>query len=357
MPWQVNQVLVKQESMHKEVRALEKWFKKVQRPLPWRMTSDPYKIWVSEVMLQQTQVVTVIPYYEKFLEAFPTLHALADAKEETVLRHWSGLGYYSRARNLQKGAQYLVENFAGQFPKTRAEILKVPGIGPYTAGAILSIAFDLKEPLVDGNVVRVFCRFFGIQKPVTEKSVVESLWKYALDWVQASESPRVFNQALMELGATVCTKASPQCTICPIQENCIARQKDLTAVIPMPKVRKQTEDLYWIPMIHQKGNEFFLVQNPKGEWWESMWDFPKQEFESLAAVKKTLSAFKAKSKDLTFLNAQKHTVTHHRIHVYPVLTKSPLKSEIRSGEFFHKSKIKTLPMSSLAKKILNEFTD
>ena len=174
------------------MKALSLWFLKKRRDLPWRKDHDPYRIWVSEIMLQQTQVATVIDYYERFLKRFPTLSSLAESTEQEVLTLWSGLGYYRRAKNLRLGAQYLITK-GGHIPKTRSEILEVPGIGPYTAGAILSIAFDLPEALVDGNVQRVFARYFGIKSPIQTSIAQKLFWEKASEWVKKARSPRGWN--------------------------------------------------------------------------------------------------------------------------------------------------------------------
>ncbi len=341
--------------MKSPVAQLESWFKKVARPLPWRKTQDPYAIWVSEIMLQQTQVHAVIPYYEKFLSVLPTLKALAEAPESQVLHLWSGLGYYSRARNLQKGARYIVQDLKGKFPTTREEILKVPGIGPYTAGAVLSIAFDKKVPLVDGNVMRVFARYYGIQKPIEEKATQLKFWQLAEEWVNASKSPRMLNQALMELGATVCSKASPQCGLCPLQENCVALKKKWTAKLPKRLPRKKPVDLFWIKILYEKDNAILLSQNQKGEWWEALWDFPKEEFKNYAEVESRVEKLTEKygRNALTLLNSHKHTVTHHKLHVYPVILKEKKSEKGQRGTYFPKKDLHTLPLSALAKKIIN----
>jgi len=341
--------------MQAVVTLLEAWFKKTARPLPWRKTHDPYSIWISEIMLQQTQVQTVIPYYEKFLSRFPTLDSLADAPESEVLHLWSGLGYYSRARNLQKGANYIAHELKGYFPRSVEEILKVPGIGPYTAGAVLSIAFNKKVPLVDGNVMRVFARYYGIRKPIEEKKTINLFWKLAQDWVSASKNARVLNQALMELGATICTKANPLCTLCPIQADCIAKEKNWTAALPKRRPRKKPVDLFWIKILYEQNDKILLSQNPKGEWWEALWDFPKQEYKSRKEVSFALEELRTKHgpKTVILLNSQKHTVTHHKLHVYPVVIKKKSNNLLKCGQYFPREKIEKLPLSALAKKIIS----
>jgi A/G-specific adenine glycosylase len=195
--------------------ALLAWFDRNRRELPWRRTRDPYAIWLSEVMLQQTQVATVIPYWERFLARFPTVTALAEAPLDEVLSLWSGLGYYSRARNLHRAANEVVARHGGALPASHAALLALPGFGRYTAGAVASIAFGLPEPLVDGNVARVFSRACAIEGAPGDREREKKLWAEAARWVQG-ERPGELNQALMELGATVCTARSPRCGLCPL---------------------------------------------------------------------------------------------------------------------------------------------
>ncbi len=199
------------------------WFRQFQRDLPWRRTKDPYRIWISEIMLQQTRVAAVIPYYERFLARFPNVRALAEAPQEEVLRLWSGLGYYSRARNLQKAAQQIVAQHSGEFPSEEEAVLALSGIGPYTGAAILSIAFGAKHAVLDGNVARVLARLGAIRGDLRESRRWRSLQKTAQELLDP-KSPGDWNQAMMELGAMVCTPRSPQCLLCPVAKFCRARQ-------------------------------------------------------------------------------------------------------------------------------------
>jgi A/G-specific adenine glycosylase len=215
------------------------WFRKYRRELPWRINKDPYRIWLSEIMLQQTRVAAVIPYYERFLERFPEIRALADAPAEEVLRMWSGLGYYSRARNLQRAAQQIVARHGGQFPRTVDEALSLPGIGSYTAAAILSIAFGAKHAVLDGNVARVLARLDAIQGDLRENGRWRNLQKSA-DKLLDPKSPSDWNEAMMELGAMICTPRAPQCLLCPVVEFCRARHLGLTEVIPEKRKKRGT---------------------------------------------------------------------------------------------------------------------
>jgi len=215
-------------------RRLESWFARHQRPLPWRREYEPYHVWLSEVMLQQTRMEVVLPYFERFLARFPTIAALAAASDDDVTSAWSGLGYYRRARMLRAGAVAVMSRFGGNLPASVDELLTIPGIGRYTAGAIASIAFDAHEPIVDGNVTRVVARLFGDD---------DDPWGHAEALVEASKSPRVLNQALMELGALICTPRNPTCLICPLNKQCVALATGCIDELPRPKEKKATREL------------------------------------------------------------------------------------------------------------------
>lgn len=211
---------------------LLKWYNKVKRDLPWRHTKDPYHIWLSEIMLQQTRVETVKVYYARFLKMFPTVSDLANAPQEQVLKAWEGLGYYSRARNLQKAAQVIMEEHHGCFPDTYEAILALPGIGPYTAGAISSIAFGIPVPAIDGNVYRVSSRFFGVREDVGSPAVQKEI-RHLVQESIPTENPGDYNQALMELGATICSPGMPACDLCPWNEHCDACMEGDAEVLPV----------------------------------------------------------------------------------------------------------------------------
>ena len=204
--------------------ALLRWYRRVRRDMPWRREVSPYRTWISEIMLQQTTVAAVTPKYEAFLKAFPDVRALARAPEDAVLKRWAGLGYYSRARNLRRAAREIVEKHGGQFPSNFDDVLALPGVGRYTAGAILSIAFSQPHPVVDGNVIRVYARLFGLRGRAKDPAFVKEIWARAAPLVPKS-APGDWNQALMELGATVCTPESPSCGACPVAKDCVALKK------------------------------------------------------------------------------------------------------------------------------------
>jgi A/G-specific adenine glycosylase len=256
---------------HLDQSSLISWYHDNHRDLPWRRTKDPYPIWISEVMLQQTTVVAVIPYYERFLKTFPTLKKLAEAPVENVLEMWSGLGYYSRARNLHKAAQALVAN--GGFPQTAAELEKLPGFGPYTSRAVSTFAFKEKVGVLDGNVIRVLSRRYGL--PIQhwlpkEKNQLQIL---ADELAQVVE-PDNFNQAIMELGATVCTPANPSCLLCPWASRCVARQESKIADLPLKKPKVEFQTWVWQPEVMIHKGKVALMQNPELPFLKDQWVFP-----------------------------------------------------------------------------------
>jgi A/G-specific adenine glycosylase len=340
------------------VTALSQWFAREARDLPWRRTRDPYAIWISEVMLQQTQVATVIPYYHRFLERFPTIQALAQAPEPEVLRLWSGLGYYSRARNLRRAARFLEENFRGAFPRDREAMLGIPGIGPYTAGAVLSIAFDLAVPLVDGNVQRVFARFYALRDTVESGAAKAFFWDRAHEWVAAARSPRALNQALMELGATVCIKGAPRCRDCPLATGCEARRLGLEQELPRRNPRRAPVELWWLALVLQNRGRYLLRRNPAGTWWADLWDFPHADLPSARAAAGEAARWAqtyAAPAPPRLLPTQKHTVTHHRLRVVPCVLAIGSRHGLEDwGEirWVRAAEATQVPLSSLARKVL-----
>lgn len=284
------------------------WYKQNKRSLPWRKNRDPYRIWISEVMLQQTTVQAVIPYYEKFLTRFPEVHVLAKAPLEEVLPFWAGLGYYSRARNLHKAAQLFSQT---GFPKNYSALIQFPGLGPYTARAISSLAFDEKVGVLDGNVIRILCRVYGLSIEWWKTKERDTLQIIA-DQIAKQNTSSIINQAMMELGATICTPKNPACNICPWQINCTGFKKNQVLNLPLKKVRKSFEIWYWTPTIFLRKNTIALLENK---------DIPflKKSFLPPGSAKK----MEQKPKKYDFI----HTITHHKIYVKPDL-KTHTNSEI-----------------------------
>jgi len=263
----------------KRVRsALLSWYRANRRDLPWRRTRDPYAIWISEIMLQQTRVETVIPYYERFLERFPDVETLASADADDVLGAWAGLGYYSRARNLQAAAREIADTYHGRMPDDAQRLGALPGIGRYTAGALASIAFDRPEPVVDGNVARVLCRLLGIREDITRPQVQRRLWAEA-SILARGPHPGNLNQALMELGALACTPAEPRCSACPLVTHCDAQRRGDAASLPIrqkkPTVRRIEAAAGWLA----RRGKVLAVRRPPNGLLGGLWELPGGDLE------------------------------------------------------------------------------
>lgn len=259
--------------------ALLAWYRAERRDLPWRRTRDPYAIWVSETMLQQTRVEAVIPYYERFLARFPSVGALASADLDDVLSQWAGLGYYSRARNLKRAAEQIVAEHAGRLPDDDAALQRLPGIGRYTAGALASIAFDRPAPVVDGNVARVLARIGGIREPIETTPVKARLWEEAAR-LAACDAPGDLNQALMELGARVCIPAAPRCDTCPVSKWCDAREAGDAAALPMRMRKREPKQVHAIAVWTERGGKLLAVQRPARGLLGGLWELPGGEIEA-----------------------------------------------------------------------------
>jgi len=300
--------------------ALLEWYSAHARDLPWRRTRDPHAIWLSEIMLQQTRVATVIPYYERFLAKFPTVRHLARARLDTVLKMWEGLGYYSRARNLHRAAKEIVTRLDGEIPRTRDELLTLPGIGRYTAGAIASIAFGAREPLVDGNVTRVLCRVFRIHGNPKDRAIHQRIWSLAEDLLPKKRVGQ-FNQALMELGSEICTPRNPRCEECPLNRLCEANRHHEQDLLPT-RVRKKPLPSHTVAVgvIHRHGRILIDKRLPKGLL-GGLWEFPGGKVrpgEPLEAalrreVKEELDIKIEVGREIVVVN---HTYTHFHVEIH-----------------------------------------
>ena len=301
------QIIVNKDEFRK---SLLSWYRREKRDLPWRKTSNPYHIWVSEVMLQQTRVDTVIPYYQRFLERFPTMEALANAEENDLLKMWEGLGYYSRVRNLQTGVREVISDYGGKVPSNRAEISTLKGVGPYTAGAVLSIAYGVPEHAIDGNVMRVISRLLLIEEDIAIPRTKKIFETVVMDLID-KEDPSSFNQGLMELGATICTP-KPRCLLCPVRDFCLAFQEGRQEELPV-KTKKTTMKI--IPVTA------FAIQNKQGEWLlrkrpakgllASLWEFPMVEYaESQSLEEIALEHFAIELMSVVEILSFKHIFTH-----------------------------------------------
>ena len=255
-------------------RRLQSWYRRNSRDLPWRRTNDPYAIWVSEIMLQQTQVATVIPYYEQFLSRFPTVAGLAAADEQDVLRLWEGLGYYRRARQLHAAAKTIVAEHECAFPRSVEAVHKLPGVGRYTAGAILSLAFDAREPILEANTVRLFSRLLAYRGNPLNAQGQGILWQAAGTILPRRRAGEV-NQALMELGSRICTPREPSCECCPVASLCPTRREGLQSIIPPRKAKPQIEQVREAAVVVRNGKRVLIVRRSAGERWAGLWDFPR----------------------------------------------------------------------------------
>ncbi len=253
------------------------WFKEEQRELPWRKDQDPYKVWVSEIMLQQTRVDTVIPYFNRFIQWFPTINDLANANEDKVLKAWEGLGYYSRVRNLHSAVKEVSEKYNGQVPNTPKEIADLKGVGPYTAGAILSIAYGIPEPAVDGNVMRVLSRILSIWEDIAKPST-RKIFEKAVRELISHEEPSNFNQALMELGALICTPTSPSCLLCPVREHCHAFHEGVETELPI-KSKKNSQRAVELAaaIVKDEHGNILIHKRPETGLLANLWEFPNVE--------------------------------------------------------------------------------
>src|SRR6266849_647742 len=343
------------------------WFRRSQRDLPWRRTKDPYRIWISEIMLQQTRVAAVIPYYERFVERFPDVRALAEAPQEDVLRLWSGLGYYSRARNLQKAAQEIVAKYGGKFPHALEEALALAGIGRYTAAAILSIAFGAKHAVLDGNVARVLARIGAIRGELRESRRWRRLQKTAAEFLDPS-SPGDWNQAVMELGAMVCTPRAPQCLLCPVASFCRARQLGLTESVPAKQKRKKAIEISLAAAVFCDPRGHTLLLTPTGRsaarpaaddvatLVSQLWHFHTQPVHknAVAELRRFLAGLlPAASHPLKLepLAKVRHAVTYRKITVFPFRIAVRKTPRLRGAKSILLQDLSSLPISNLTRKI------
>lgn len=287
--------------------------------LPWKQNPNAYRVWVSEIMLQQTQVATVIPYYERFLKSFPTLKKLAEAPIDDVLTHWAGLGYYARGRNLHKTAQILIKNFGGEFPNSVKELETLPGIGRSTAGAIASFAFGISAPIMDANVKRVFARYFGIRESLKDKKTVGLLWEHAEKAI-SQDRPGDYNQALMDLGAGICSVKNPQCLICPLNKNCVACCTQTQSEIPLKTKENKKEKPTKVSrlLLIQYQDRILLEKRPNYGIWGGLWSVPECSMEENPTLF-CQSIFGINAPSQKSHPTIKHVFTHYTAIFHPVL--------------------------------------
>ena len=344
------------------------WFRQFQRDLPWRRTRDPYRVWLSEIMLQQTRVAAVVPYYQRFLERFPNLRALAAAPEEEVLRLWSGLGYYRRARNLHKAAQQIVVEHGGEFPSRLEDVLALPGVGNYTARAILSIAFEKKHAVLDGNVLRVLARLGAVRGDLR----ASLRWQQLQDCARAyldRKSPGDWNQAMMELGATLCAPKAPQCLLCPVAQFCQARKRGIANLLPEKRKKRATVQIRLAAAVFVDERGRTLLLSPPEErnaerlvdygpaLASNLWHFPTVSFsgDPVAKLRSHLRTLRMQNQDgnlqLAAADQVRHTVTYRSLTVEPFRIFVRNLPRIQGAQRVPLGEITLLPVSNLTRKV------
>jgi A/G-specific adenine glycosylase len=360
----VSQPKIPAADLPKFRRRLLSWFARRKRDLPWRRTRDPYRIWLSEIMLQQTRVAAVIPYYQRFLENFPDVQSLARANTDRVLASWAGLGYYSRARNLQTAAKQIVARHAGQFPREHQAALQLPGIGRYTAAAVLSIVYDAPHAVLDGNVARVLARLTAWRGDLREPARWRKLQAAAQELL-AVNAPGDWNQAMMELGATVCTPQSPRCDDCPVEKWCRARKLGIADQVPAIRKKRATVDITLAAavLVDPQGRTLLVRQrNGDGALFSRMWQFPALEVKGVAP-RTALAQHLREKFELTGDEAVKplatarHTVTFRNIRLESYLVRVAKLPVVRGTRRVALTQIRTLPISNATQKIADAARD
>jgi A/G-specific adenine glycosylase len=297
--------------------------------LPWQRDISAYRVWVSEIMLQQTQVSTVVPYYERFMRRFPDIDALAAAPIDEVLHLWTGLGYYARARNLHRAAQVVRDEYAATFPETLDGVMALPGIGRSTAGAILAISTGARHPILDGNVRRVLARYYAIDGAPDESATIEALWKLAEENTPP-ERVAIYTQAIMDLGATLCTRAKPRCAECPIAAGCQARIQSRQGELPAAKLKRAARKLrHAFMLVARHDREVLLVQRPPTGIWGGLWCLP--EFDDRAAAEIYAARLAESDLDVQTLPDIEHSFTHFDLRITPLIARCRAEGSVRDG--------------------------
>jgi A/G-specific adenine glycosylase len=337
-------------------RRLLAWYADHARDLPWRKSRDPYRVWVSEIMLQQTQVATVRDYFQRFVAAFPDVHSLAKAQEQQVLRLWEGLGYYRRARQLHAAAKKLIAEFGGEFPCDVDALQTLPGIGRYTAGAIASIAFDQRAPILEANTVRLLSRLIAYRDDPLRTAGQRILWQTAADILPREDVAR-FNQALMELGSLVCTPTEPKCDECPLAGVCAALARDLQQKIPRPKTRQRYTEVREAAIIIRRKGRVLMRRCGDGERWAGLWDFPRFELETEGPlfardeiVSKVRQQTSVECTPATLLKTLKHGVTRYRI-TLDCYAAEYVSGRAANSKWIPLESLATLPLSTTGRKV------
>lgn len=338
-----------------DLEALQKWFIQAKRELPWRELNDPYAVWISEVMLQQTQVAVVIPYFLYWMQKFPTIQSLAEAPLDEVIKSWEGLGYYSRARNLHAGAKYVVEHHGGVLPNREEDLKKIKGLGPYTIGAILSFAYHKKISAVDGNVVRVLARYFQIHEDISKQATVKYI-RHLAEQILPDDQSWIINEGLIELGALICQK-KPQCNSCPLSTTCKGYKNGYADELPVKTKGPATTHLFREVAILFCKDEVLIRKGKQGEIMQDLHEFPYFENSSTKAknsFKWVENQFGKGMKRIKDLEEVSHSFTRYQVHLAPAIYQCPNK--FISEEFFwiHKNDLEKLAFSSGHRRILHQ---
>ncbi|MFO6422741.1 A/G-specific adenine glycosylase [Motilimonas sp. KMU-193] len=326
-----------------------------RKTLPWQLAKTPYSVWVSEIMLQQTQVATVIPYFNQFMQSFPDVVALANANQDEVLHHWSGLGYYARARNLHKAAQMIRDNYNGQFPQDFEQVLALPGIGRSTAGAVLSLSLGQYHPILDGNVKRVLARHQAVVGWPGQKAVEQQLWQLS-ERCTPREGVTQFNQAMMDMGATICTRSKPKCEICPIASDCQALAENQPTAYPHSKPKK-TQPIKRARLIMVRdGHKIWLEKRPPAGIWGGLWCFPQAEDDTEQAA--ILARLGVEQCQIQLLDEFRHTFSHYHFDITPVLVDVSLWNprqvmEANDALWYNLAQPQTIGLAAATQKLLD----
>ena len=336
---------------------LKAWFKKEKRDLPWRQTQDPYAIWISEIMLQQTQVSVVVPYFLHWMEKFPTPFHLATAPLDEVIKAWEGLGYYSRARHLHEAAKVLVEQFEGKLPAEEDKLKNIKGLGPYTVGAILSFAFHQKKAALDGNVMRVLTRYFNIEDDIAKPSTVKRLREIAQE-ILPDEEPWIVNEAWIELGATICQRKA-KCPLCPLKSSCMAYREHNVDQLPFKSKKTKIERLYRTVAVIQCEDTYLVKRGEKGAIMSDLYEFPyfdvPQEETSPEKLESQLQVtYGLQLTQKAILPEEKHGFTRYQVQLYPVLFTCTHRKNVEGGNWLSVDSLQKLAFSSGHRRIFQQ---
>lgn len=337
-------------SMHFKLHPLKEWFLETKRDLPWRQDPSPYRVWISEVMLQQTQVAVVISYFERWMRRFPTIESLAQSSLDEVLKMWEGLGYYSRARSLHEGAKTIISKYNGELPKTAQDLETIKGLGPYTIGAILSFAYRQKSVAVDGNVMRVLSRLFLFEEDISKIASRRTIENLARELIDEEKEHWIVNESLIELGATVCTKA-PKCHLCPLQSQCLAYSQGKEHDLPKKTKKTTYENLYRAVAVICHKDNLLVTRGKKGEIMRDLYEFPffetdefgmeDVELKECFETKWKLSIFSTRS-----LSQVEHSFTKYRVKLFPHIFEIKKKVDVNDYEWRSVKELQKLPFSS-----------